>query len=144
MAKWTNHRGWLAVAVAAVAVVVGAATPWLWSRYAPTHSVHAAPATGAVHGSVGSPVQAQPPPASAPVPVTAPGQCGAAIDSLRALVRRYPSGSVLPEAANRRLTVDLTRLHTKCAAARAAEASFRARELTPWLTYLPPGAASTN
>jgi hypothetical protein len=127
-----------------VAIAIGAAAPWLWGRYAPEHAVSATPAAGAVHGSVGSPVRAQPAPATSPAPVVAAGQCGAAIESLRALVRRYPSGSVLPDAANRRLTVGLVRLHVKCAAARSAEAAFRARELTPWLTYLPPGAGSTN
>jgi hypothetical protein len=142
VATLKDHRGWLAVVV--VALAIGATAPWLWNRYAPAHAVSATPARAAVHGSVGTPVRAEPAPVSRPAPVVAPGECGDAITSLRVLVRRYPSGSVLPDAANRRLTLGLARLHAKCAGARAAEASFRARELTPGLTYLPPGATTTG
>jgi hypothetical protein len=60
--------------------------------------------------------------------------------SIRELQREFPSGAVLPESANRRLTKQLTRLDTACASLPALQREFRARELTPWLTYLPPGA----
>ena len=52
--------------------------------------------------------------------------------------RTYPSGSVLPESANQQFTADLERLDQACASTPAVEQAFRDRELTPWMTYLPP------
>jgi hypothetical protein len=137
---WTHHRGWFAVLVVA-AVALGAG-PWFWTRYAHPHAATAGSASAVVEGgSVGAPVRARPAPATAPVAVAATGACGTAMGALRSLMRTYPSGSVVPEAANRKLTAELALLHAACAHDRAAEATFRSRELTPWLTYLPPAAS---
>jgi hypothetical protein len=61
------------------------------------------------------------------------------MDAIRVLQHAYPSGAMLPARANTRFTTLLTRLHRDCAATPALEQAFRERELTPWLTYLPPG-----
>jgi hypothetical protein len=85
-------------------------------------------------------VRARPVPATAPAPVEASGACGEVVDAIRALQRTYPSGAMLPARANARFSTLLARLHRDCAATPAIEQAFRDRELTPWLTYLPPGA----
>ena len=81
-------------------------------------------------------IVARPAPAVAPAPVDATGECASAMDAVRAIQHRFASGSLLDDAANVKLTADLAHLDRQCDPATARE--FRARELTPWLTYLPP------
>jgi hypothetical protein len=132
----TGGKGWVAGALAALALGAGGVALWQHATHdgADSQTVVAAgrPAT--------EPIAARPAPATPPRPVAATGGCGAAMASIRTLQRQYPSGSLLPEAANRQLTTDLATLHEACAATPAVERAFRRRELTPWLTYLPPGA----
>ena len=86
---------------------------------------------------VGSePIVARPAPAVPPTPVAGTGDCATVMDAVRVIQHRYASGSLLTETANRRLTTDLDRLDRECDPDTARE--FRSRELTPWLTYLPP------
>ena len=60
--------------------------------------------------------------------------------SIRRIQRTYPSGAMLSESANAGLTAKLATLDDACGSMRALQQEFRDRELTPWLTYLPPGA----
>jgi hypothetical protein len=83
-------------------------------------------------------IVALPAPAVRPVPVAADGECGAAMQAIRVLQRTAPSGSMLPEAADEQLNADLEHLDRACTSTPDAEQAFRDRELTPWLTYLPP------
>jgi hypothetical protein len=136
------NKGWVAGALAVVALGVGGVVAW-------QHQAHDS-AGGAVVVASGQPatkpIAARPAPAVPPQPVGAPGACGGAMTRIRTIQRQYPSGALLPEAANRQLTAELAALRRDCAATPAAERLFRRRELTPWLTYLPPtaGAASTG
>jgi hypothetical protein len=118
--------------VAFVAVAAGLAAVVFWQPA--SHSVP--PIAATTDG--GAPVPARPARAHPPKPVVAPAACGKAMASIRRIQRAYPSGAVLPESANARLTADLARLDDACASMRALQQEFRDRELTPWLTYLPP------
>jgi hypothetical protein len=86
------------------------------------------------------PIVAVPPPAVPPTPVAASGPCSSAMGAIRAIQHHFASGSLLDERANRLLTADLVQLDRDCSA--DLDGKFRARELTPWLTYLPPGAGA--
>jgi hypothetical protein len=85
-------------------------------------------------------IVALPAPAVGPVPVAADGECGAAMQAVRALQRTAPSGSMLSEAADQQLNADLEHLDQACTSTPDVEQAFRDRELTPWMTYLPPSA----
>jgi hypothetical protein len=126
----TARIGWV---LAFVAVAAGLAAVVFWQ---PGASNSVPPIAATTDG--GAPVAARPAPAHPPTPVVAPGACGNAMASIRRIQRAYPSGAVLPESANARLTADLARLDDACASMRALQQEFRDRELTPWLTYLPP------
>jgi hypothetical protein len=89
-------------------------------------------------------IVARPAPAVAPAPVAADGDCGAAMETVRALQRTYPSGSMLPEPADQQFTADLERLDRACASTPDLEQAFRDRELTPWMTYLPPTSSPAS
>jgi hypothetical protein len=90
-----------------------------------------------------TPIPARPAPETPPEPVIAPGACGRAMDGVRAIQREFASGAILTDAANADLTRALARLDADCAGERELEREFRERELTPWLTYLPPGAGGS-
>lgn len=97
--------------------------------------------SGTPVAAVGSePIVAVAPPAVPPAPVPATGACATAMGAVRAIQHRFGSGSLLNEPANRQLTADLVRLDRDCSPDLAR--AFRTRELTPWLTYLPPGAGT--
>jgi hypothetical protein len=132
-------KGWIAGALAVVALGVGGFVAW-------QHQAH--DAGGAVVVASGQPatepIAARPAPATPPQPVEAPGACGGAMARIRTIQRQYPSGALLPEAANQQLTTELAALRHDCAATPAAERLFRRRELTPWLTYLPPTTATAG
>jgi hypothetical protein len=126
----------------AVAVVVGLFAATVWDRDDGTTRLGRDDVVVARGDAVTPAVGARPAPATTVAPVRAPGACGAAMDALRSLQRRYASGAVLPPAANATLTARLARLHRACAKTPQFEDAFRTGELTPWLTYLPPGVAA--
>jgi hypothetical protein len=133
-------KGWIAGALATVALGAGGVAVW-------QHEAHDA-AGGAVVVASGQPatepIAARPAPATPPQPVEAPGACGGAMARIRTIQHQYPSGALLPEAANQQLTTELAALRRDCAATPAVERRFRRRELTPWLTYLPPTASAAS
>ncbi len=132
MTTRTTRIGWV-LAFAAVGVGLAGLV-----FYQPGASDSSAPAAATTDG--GAPIPARPAPAHPPAPVRAPGACGKSMAAIRKIQRTYPSGAMLPEAVNARLTEDLGRLDDACASRRVLLQEFRERELTPWLTYLPPGA----
>ena len=117
-----------AAGIGAVCIVLAGATVF-------AHASRSGPTAAAI-GSV--PIVATPAPAVPPTPVAATGDCASAMGAVRAIQHRFASGSLLDERANRQLTADLLRLDADCSPGSAR--AFRTRELTPWLTYLPPGA----
>lgn len=86
------------------------------------------------------PIVAVPAPAVRPTPVAADGACATAMGAVRAIQHQSASGSLLDERANLQLTADLVGLDRDCTP--ALDQEFRTREMTPWLTYLPPGAGT--
>ncbi len=127
---------WVSVA----AVALGAGTVGLWEHFEGGRAA-AGPAIEVASGRPSTdPIVARPAPAHLPTPVVVDGRCRRAIDAVRAVQRDYPSGAMLPAAANERLSAALGGLDAACATHPKALATFRRRELTPWLTYLPPGA----
>jgi hypothetical protein len=124
------------LAAAAVTLVLGAAAGG-WSSLGGRDPAgrHAAAIDA---GS--APIPARPAPATPPEPVAADGPCGRAMDEIRTIQREFPSGALLTAAANADLTRNLAQLDRACTATPDLADEFRHRELTPWLTYLPPGA----
>lgn len=86
--------------------------------------------------TVSPPIVAKPPPAVKPAQVVATGACKDALDGIRAVIDRFPSGSLLDAAANAELTVALANGNKSCSA--AVYLDFNNTELKPWLTYSVP------
>ena len=79
---------------------------------------------------------ATPKPAVAPPKIYATGACGQAMDTLRTLFVKYPSGLSIDATGATALTADLKTLTTACTPTQAQ--AFRVQELTPWLDYAVP------
>lgn len=93
--------------------------------------------------ALNEPHAAQPRPAVAPPKIYAEGACKVALDGVRAVIDRYPSGLVLPTQGATDLNAALARLNAgNSPCTTTTMAAFDQQELTPWRNYLlPPKSA---
>ena len=79
------------------------------------------------------PKPAQDRPSVAPAKIFAQGACKDAMDGVRAVMDKYPSGLALDDAGSKALNEALPKLSASCTPDLGK--AFQAQELGPWLNY---------
>lgn len=109
--------------------------PWSHASASPSASVPSG-YTNEVTVPTQDPAQAhpaQPKPSTLPPKIYAEGKCKDALDKLRAIFDKYPSGLTLDQKGMDELNAALPALSSDCDSDTASK--FQAQELSPWLNY---------